>query len=120
MTKKYLNIREASEVIGLKEHIIRYWDSIDPKTNKLRIDGISTKSRAGTRYFNKDNLKLLQNLKEILYENGDPNPSLILASKILNSKKLSKNNSNNTHALIDNDFAKKVHQILKNMRKLLN
>ena len=52
-------------MIGLKEHVIRYWDSIDPKTNKVRMEGISTKSKAGTRYFNKDNLKKLQNLKNI-------------------------------------------------------
>ena len=37
--KKYLNIKEASEITGLAEHVIRYWDSIDPKTNQLRVQG---------------------------------------------------------------------------------
>ncbi len=55
--KKYLNIKEVSKIVGLKEHIIRYWDSVDPKTNKLRVEGISTKSSGGTRYFNKGKLK---------------------------------------------------------------
>ena len=64
MNKKYLNINEVSKLLDIKEHVIRYWDSIDPKTNKVRIDGISTKSRAGTRYFNKDNISKIKDLKK--------------------------------------------------------
>ena len=115
--KKYLNIKEASKIIGLKEHVIRYWDSMDPKTNKLRIDGISTKSRAGTRYFNKDNLKKLQNLKDLIYENGTANPTLRLAEKLI----LKKNNK--IKSFIDNDLSSKnsenFSKILKKMRDLL-
>jgi len=115
--KKYLNIKEASKIIGLKEHVIRYWDSIDPKTNKLRIDGISTKSRAGTRYFNKDNLKKLQNLKELIYENGTASPTLKLAEKLILKK------SNKIKTFIDNDLNpenyQKLSMILKKMRDLL-
>ena len=115
--KKYLNIKEASKIIGLKEHVIRYWDSMDPKTNKLRIDGISTKSRAGTRYFNKDNLKKLQNLKDLIYENGTANPTLKLAEKLI----LKKNNK--TKSFIDNDLSSEnsenLSKILKKMRDLL-
>ena len=36
--KKYLNIREVSKLLDIKEHVIRYWDSVDPKTNKLRVE----------------------------------------------------------------------------------
>ena len=43
INKKYLNISEVSKLLQIEEHKIRYWDSIDPKTNKYRIDGISTK-----------------------------------------------------------------------------
>ena len=84
--KKYLNIKEAAKIIGLKEHVIRYWDSIDPKTNKIRIDGISTKSKAGTRYFNKDNIKKIQNLKSIIYKDGHQNRTLKLADKSFQRK----------------------------------
>ena len=115
--KKYLNIKEASKIIGLKEHVIRYWDSMDPKTNKLRIDGISTKSRAGTRYFNKENLKKLQNLKELIYENGTASPTLKLAEKLILKK------SNKIKTTIDNDLnpenSQKLSMILKKMRDLL-
>jgi len=37
-TKRYLSIKEVSKLLDIKEHVIRYWDSIDPSTNKLRIE----------------------------------------------------------------------------------
>ena len=122
MKKKYLNISDVSKLLGLKEHVIRYWDSIDPKTNKLRIQGISTKSKRGTRYFNKENINKLEKLKNVLYEGNEHNHSLKLANKLLSSNNLSRNNRANeqdypNHEIIKNN--KKIEQILKNMRILL-
>ena len=83
INKKYLNISEVSKILQIEEHKIRYWDSLDPKTNKYRVEGISTKSKGGTRYFNKDNIKKLQKLKNILYDGGKHNYSIKLADKML-------------------------------------
>ena len=88
--KHYKNIREVSELLNIKEHVIRHWDSIDPKTKKLRVQGLSTRSKGGTRYFNKENIKKLNNLKNVLFENGQHNYSLQLADKIIS--KTRKNN----------------------------
>ena len=85
--KQYKNIKEVSKLLNIKEHVIRYWDSIDPKTEKIRIQGLSTRNRGGTRYFNKDNINKLEQLKDLLFENGKHNYSLDLANKILSSKK---------------------------------
>ena len=120
INKKYLNISEVSKLLQIEEHKIRYWDSVDPKTNKYRIEGISTKSKGGTRYFNKENIKKLQKLKKILYEGDNQNYSIKLAEKILNS---------NTKQSIEEDKIKinsqgqnnveKFEQILNKMRLLL-
>tara|TARA_B100001057_G_scaffold265487_1_gene265693 strand:+ start:3267 stop:3620 length:354 start_codon:yes stop_codon:yes gene_type:complete len=115
--KKYLNIKEAAKIIGLKEHVIRYWDSIDPKTNMLRIEGISTKSKGGTRYFNRDNLNKLQNLKDLIYENGNFNPSLKLAEKIISKKNVSKEAISNKSFDLKTD--QNIKQILQKMKNLL-
>ena len=85
--KQYKNIKEVSKLLNIKEHVIRYWDSIDPKTDKIRIQGLSTRNRGGIRYFNKDNINKLEQLKALLFENGKHNYSLDLANKILSSKK---------------------------------
>ena len=85
--KQYKNIKEVSKLLNIKEHVIRYWDSIDSKTEKIRIQGLSTRNRGGTRYFNRDNINKLEQLKDLLFENGKHNYSLDLANKILSSKK---------------------------------
>ena len=122
ISKKYLNISQVSKMLQIEEYKIRYWDSIDPKTNKLRIQGISTKSKRGTRYFNKENINKLEKLKNVLYEGNEHNHSLKLANKLLSSNNLSRNKSDNeqdypNHEIIKNN--KKIEQILKNMRILL-
>ena len=118
--KKYLNISEAAKITGLREHVIRYWDSKDKKTNKLRVEGISRKSSRGTRYFNKENIKTPK-IKNLIY-NGNYNPSLKLANQLLQSKKI--NNSFGNYDKIETKFEndqknEKIDQILKKMRELL-
>jgi len=120
INKKYLNISEVSKMLKIEEHKIRYWDSLDPKTNKYRVEGISTKSKGGTRYFNKENIKKLQKLKNILYDGENPNYSIKLAEKILtsNSKTIFEKDKIN---LVREDLnnVKKIEQILNKMRLLL-
>ena len=121
ISKKYLNISQVSKILEIEEYKIRYWDSIDPKTNKYRIEGISTKSRGGTRYFNKENIKKLEKLKNILYDGNNQNHSIKLAEKILSSNnKLSNNKGDNYPNNQQLHNVEKIEQILNKMRLLLN
>ena len=107
-------------MLQIEEHKIRYWDSIDPKTKKYRIEGISTKSKGGTRYFNRENIRKLQQLKNILYDGNSHNYSIKLAQKLLYSN--SKSNIKNNQIQVDNrnlNNLKKIEQILNKMRILL-
>tara|TARA_B100001057_G_C22779568_1_gene923089 strand:- start:93 stop:476 length:384 start_codon:yes stop_codon:yes gene_type:complete len=120
INKKYLNISEVSKMLQIEEHKIRYWDSLDPKTNKFRIEGISTKSKGGTRYFNKENIKKLQKLKSILYDGEKQNHSIKLADKILSSNnKFSIKNDHNKLDSQNSHNVKNIEQILNKMRLLL-
>ena len=121
MVKKYLSISQVSKVVGLEEHTIRYWDSVDPKTKKLRVEGISTKSKLGTRYFNRENVNKLQKLKSLVYNNGEQNKILKLADKFIHSKKNTEkiyNNINFNNNYDVSEKTKKIGQILKKMRIL--
>ena len=121
INKKYLNISEVSKMLQIEEYKIRYWDSVDPKTNKYRIEGISTKSKGGTRYFNKENIKKLEKLKTILYDGNNQNNSIKLADKILSSNnKLSNDKDNNFRNYQHLYNVQKIEQILNKMRLLLN
>ena len=112
VSKQYYNIKEVAKLLGLKEHVIRHWDSIDPKTNKLRIEGLSTRSKGGTRYFNKENIRKLTNLKSVLFENGHHNYSLQLADKIISNKTKNKIPINKSN--IEN-----LSKIIMNLKKIL-
>ncbi len=103
--KQYYNIKEVSKILNLKEHVIRHWDSVDPKTNKLRIDGLSIRTKGGTRYFNQNHIKKLLNIKNILFEEGKHNYSLDLVKKIISSKTLEKKIST------DNNYANQIKKI---------
>ena len=122
--KQYYNISEVSKILNLKEHVIRHWDSVDPKTNKLRIEGLSIRTKGGTRYFNQTHIKKLSNIKNILFEEGRHNYSLDLVNKIISSKKLEKQfNDNLTTSNPNKDIDKsnnsqKLIKILNKLRKL--
>ena len=108
-------------MLQIEEHKIRYWDSIDPKTKKYRIDGISTKSKGGTRYFNKENIKKLEKLKKILYDGNNQNYSIKLAEKILSSNSKLSNKKDEIYPNYQHlHNVKKIEQILNKMRLLLN
>ena len=106
-------------MLQIAEHKIRYWDSIDPQTKKYRVDGISTKSNGGTRYFNRENIKKLQKLKDILYDGKKQNYTIKLAEKILSSKNLTPQKEQIITNHQDSNKDEKVEQILYKMRLLL-
>ena len=77
--KKYKSIAEVSELLKINKHVIRYWDT--------KFDGISTRLfDSKRRFFNIENIKKLQELKNILYQNGRHNYSFDLAKKIVGNK----------------------------------
>ena len=122
--KKYYSIREVSEMLDIKEHVIRHWDSIDPKTKKLRIEDLSIRTNGGTRFFNKSHIKRISKLKNILKENGKRNYTLDLASKFISQNK-NKNNNINKNAYLKSDSTdfvdnyKKISKITKNLKNLI-
>ena len=121
MNKKYLNISDVSKILDIEEHKIRYWDSIDPKTKKKRVENISITSKGGTRYFSNENIKKLRKLKNILYEGKSQNNVLKLANNILSFK------DNTNSKILDQKFetfyndekTEKINQILNKMKILL-
>lgn len=56
----YRSISEVSEMIGVKAHVLRYWES---QFSMLR----PRKNRAGNRMYRPDEVKLLMRIKDLLY-----------------------------------------------------
>ena len=60
-SKLYRSISEVSEMVGVKPHVLRYWET---QFSMLRPQ----KNRAGNRRYRADEIKLLLEIKELLYQ----------------------------------------------------
>tara|TARA_Y100001970_G_scaffold291812_1_gene430457 strand:+ start:5128 stop:5505 length:378 start_codon:yes stop_codon:yes gene_type:complete len=119
--KQYYNISEVSNLVGLKEHVIRHWDSIDPKTKTLRISGLSMRTKGGTRYFNQSHIKKILKIKNIIFEGGKHNYTLDIVNKIVSSKKMEKQISSNEQKTKESvnfpSKLEKIKKIINNLKK---
>tara|TARA_B100001179_G_scaffold76166_1_gene53553 strand:- start:388 stop:732 length:345 start_codon:yes stop_codon:yes gene_type:complete len=110
--KKYKSISEVSELLKINKHVIRYWDT--------KFDGISTRlSDSKRRFFNIENIKKLQELKNILYQNGRHNYSFDLAKKIVSDKTKKKEVSNINQIRGTKFSIVKLQEISNNLKELL-
>ena len=110
--KQYKSITEVSELLKIKKHVIRYWDS--------RFEGISTRlSDKKRRYFSSDNIEKLRSLKNLLHTDNKSHHSLEMAKKILESNNL-KNKLNLSLEKSYSEFdTNKLINISKNLKKLI-
>lgn len=60
-SKLYRSISEVSEMLDVKPHVLRYWET---QFSMLR----PKKNRAGNRMYRPDEVKLLLRIKELLYD----------------------------------------------------
>jgi DNA-binding transcriptional MerR regulator len=56
----YRSISEVSELVGVKPHVLRYWET---QFSMLR----PKKNRAGNRMYRPDEIRLLLRIKDLLY-----------------------------------------------------
>jgi DNA-binding transcriptional MerR regulator len=60
-TRLYRSISEVSELVGVKPHVLRYWET---QFSMLR----PKKNRAGNRMYRPEEVKMLLRIKELLYD----------------------------------------------------
>src|SRR5215468_10133416 len=60
-TRPYRSISEVADLVDVKPHVLRYWET---QFSMLR----PKKNRAGNRMYRPEEVKLLMQIKELLYE----------------------------------------------------
>lgn len=60
-SKKYFTIGETSELCGVKPHVLRYWEQEFTQLNPI-------KRRGNRRYYQHHELRLIRQIRELLYE----------------------------------------------------
>ncbi|MBP7669000.1 MAG: MerR family transcriptional regulator [Candidatus Eisenbacteria bacterium] len=63
LEKPYRSIREVSEAMGVKAHVLRYWET---QFSMLR----PRKNRAGVRMYRPKDLDVLREIRHLLYDRG--------------------------------------------------
>ena len=61
--KLYYSIGEVGELLGVKSHVLRYWETQFPMLKPK-------KNRAGNRTYRVRDIKLLLTIKSLLYDKG--------------------------------------------------
>ena len=62
-TKRYFTISEVSKLCGVKPHVLRYWEQ---EFTQLR----PMKRRGNRRYYQIHEVKLIRQIRQLLYEQG--------------------------------------------------
>lgn len=60
--KKYFTIGEVVKICQLKSHVLRYWEQVFPQ--------LEPSKRRGRRYYQRDDLELVLEIKNLLHEQG--------------------------------------------------
>ena len=61
--KRYFTIGEVGELCAVKPHVLRYWEAEFPQLKPV-------KTRGNRRYYKRQAVILIRELKELLYEQG--------------------------------------------------
>jgi DNA-binding transcriptional MerR regulator len=61
--KSFFSISEASDITGLRQHVLRYWET---QFSVLR----PKKNRAGNRLYRKKDIQIALTIKKLLYKQG--------------------------------------------------
>ena len=110
--KKYKSISEVSQILNLKKHVIRYWDS--------KFDGLSVRLNSNKqRFFNNDNIGKLREIKNVLYKNGKHNYSLDLANTIANKKNNNLHEENKIISISSKNYIYELRQISQDLKRII-
>ena len=112
VNKNYIPISEVSEILNIKQHVIRYWDS--------QFEGVSTRlGDRKRRFFSPKNIKKLQTLKKLLHTDGKSHYSLVMAKKIIEDNIIVKKINISTDPIQNKTDINKLINISENLKKLV-
>ena len=110
VTQKTYRIGEAAELLGLKTHVLRYWESEFSQLVPRRTD-------EGQRFYTESDLELLRRIRQLLHEQG---MTIVGARRVLEgSAVLDESVPEGVTAVPDPAFMRMIRQELVSVRALL-
>ena len=110
VTQKTYRIGEAAELLGLKTHVLRFWEKEFSQLVPRRTD-------KGQRFYTESDLALLRRIRQLLHEQG---MTIVGARRILEgSAVLDESVPEGVTAVPDPAFMRMIRQELVSVRALL-
>ena len=97
----FYTISKTAEIIGVKSHVLRFWETKFPNINPLKRSG-------NRRYYRPEDVKLIIKIKTLLYDNG---------YTVKGVQKLLKENDNKNNE--KNNIKEKLSSILKDIDNII-
>lgn len=104
--KYYYSIREVSKIVGVKPHVLRYWEQEFRELHPKRTDG-------GRRVYTPEDIETILFIKELLYKDKY---SIEGAKRRLKYIKRGKKSPDN----ISHELLNELESGLKELRKILS
>jgi len=117
--KLYYSIGEVSETTGLKQYVLRYWESEFPSL-------APSKNRAGNRVYREKDIVLIQYIKHLLYEKKFTIEGAKQKLKSLKPEDLQNFSETGSidepeqEKLSDNQLVEVIHKIKSGLTEILN
>ena len=110
VTQKTYRIGEAAELLGLKTHVLRFWEKEFSQLVPRRTD-------KGQRFYTESDLALLRRIRQLLHEQG---MTIVGARRVLEgSAVLDESVPEGVTAVPDPAFMRMIRQELVSVRALL-
>ena len=110
VTQKTYRIGEAAELLGLKTHVLRFWEKEFSQLVPRRTD-------KGQRFYTESDLALLRRIRQLLHEQG---MTIVGARRVLEgSAVLDESVPEGVTAVPDPAFMRMIRQELVTVRALL-
>ena len=109
--KLYYSIGEVSEITGLKQYVLRYWET---EFTQLR----PSKNSAGNRTYKQKDLDFINEIKSLLYDQ-----KFTIKGALKHLKNKSQNNKNGKSSVLNltddslNDLQKTINELQQNINK---
>jgi len=117
--KLYYSIGEVSETTGLKQYVLRYWESEFPSL-------APSKNRAGNRVYREKDIVLIQYIKHLLYEKkftiegAKQNLKSLKPEDLQNFSETGSIGEPEQEKLSDNQLMEVIHKIKLSLVEILN
>lgn len=108
-SKEYYSISEVCDLVGLRPHVLRYWETQFPVLNP-------SKNRSGNRVYQRKEIKLILYVKHLLY---DEKYTVEGARQKLEQLRKGGELQNETHRILDQQMVQLLRAEMKYLTELL-